>query len=139
MANAIEIGRGVFNWPRGERITDRYGALLLASDWESYEADHTTYVKFDEAIAGQHGTLHVEILEARQSPHIGDLARGIFPQTPEVGERIELGAGTLFFDDCDDDRAVGVRPDDGRDTDWLDPVKLYRAIHQTVALYFTHS
>jgi hypothetical protein len=136
---AVVLGTGVLSWPRDERQTDRYGAIILAADWESYEQDKTTYVRFDESLAGQHGRLQAVVIEARKSPHIGDLARGIFPQTPMVGEEISLGSGTLFFEACDDDRAVGVRPDDGRRHDWMDPVLLYRAIHQTVELRFIPS
>ncbi len=37
----------------------------------------------------------------------------------------------------EDDRTyIGLKPGDGRKTDWLDPKKLYRAHAQYVELYF---
>jgi hypothetical protein len=47
-----------------------------------------------------------------------------------------LGKGTLFFAD---DETVGIRPDDGRDTLWMDIKALYNAHDQTVTLCFDDS
>lgn len=136
MAGYTVIGRGVMNWPRAERQTDRYGLIMLGDDWEKYINDTGGYVPLDESAAGQVGSLIAVVLETRDSPHIGDLARGIRPQTPTVGDAIVLGHGTLFFEDCDDWRVVGVKPLDGRRADWMDPHMLYRAVHQTVEVRF---
>ena len=38
-------------------------------------------------------------METRESRHIGDLLYGIFPSTPNVGDRFVLGEGKLFIDD----------------------------------------
>jgi hypothetical protein len=50
-----------------------------------------------------------------------------------------LGEGELFVE-IDDEYAgvptVGVYPEDGRETDWLDVEALYRAHCQTVKVYF---
>jgi len=81
----------------------------------------------------RYGTLIAIVKETRPSGHVGDFFRGLQPSTPKIGERIELGTGTIFYDDHE---TIGLRPDDGRDRDWLDPRKLYRLHDQTVELYF---
>ncbi len=80
----------------------------------------------------------VEVTAARESYHIGDLSHNVKPTTPEVGERIVLGEGELFveIDDYEDVATVGVKPEDGRETGWMDIRSLYRAHCQTVRLYF---
>ena len=126
------IGQGIVSWPSKERRGDRYGSITL---WQTADEDSLP-VGFDEGLAGRHGRLEAHVLETRQSDHIGDLFRGFIPETPEVGEVIVLGTGTLFFEDCYGSRAAVLQPDDGRKHDWLDPLKLYRAIHQTCQLVF---
>ncbi len=77
---------------------------------------------------GLPGRLIAEVTATRQSTHIGDWGRGLYPQTPAVGERIVLGRGRLFCQTVDRDsphpviEAVGLAPEDvdDRDTDWLD-------------------
>ncbi len=76
------------------------------------------------------------IIETRQSQHIGDIFRGIGPSTPTAGDAITLGAGTLFTEMDDGVPRIGVTPDDGRETDWMDPRALYRCHSQTVRLEF---
>ena len=129
----VLIGTGVLSWPRNERVSDRYGTVMLQSEF-SDASDN--FIPLDESQDGKHGRLIAEVKETRQSPHIGDLFRGIRPVVPAVGDVIELGRGTLFFDQCDGFRSVGLKPADGRKSDWLDPHQLYRAVHQTVALCF---
>lgn len=124
----IEIGTGVLNWPANERRSDRYGLIGLLPDVASSE-----FLKLDiGAIAGRRGKLIAQVVEARQSTHIGDLFRAIFPSTPDVGEEIELGEGILFSHGT----YVGVYPRDTTQGDWMDPRKLYRAHEQTVRLVF---
>ncbi|MEV6603483.1 hypothetical protein [Kutzneria sp. NPDC051319] len=75
------------------------------------------------------------ILDTRASPHCGDLARGLSPHTPTVGDEIALGTGTLFTEDTDAViTEIGLRPDDGPTHDWLNPEALYRCHSQTVRL-----
>ncbi len=90
---------------------------------------------------GLPGRLVAEVQATRQSTHVGDLFRGLRPETPEVGERIVLGEGRLFCQTVDREEgieAVGCtpEPEDPRDSDWLDPRALYRAHEQTVRLVF---
>ena len=125
------LGEGVLNWSRAERIGDRYGAIrLAATPWGD------DYVTWQDAPAGAEGTLCALVVATRESGHIGDPFRGIGPSTPEVGDEIALGTGTLFTEDDDGVPVIGVRPDDGRDTDWMDPWALYRCHNQTVRLEF---
>lgn len=65
------------------------------------------------------------------------IARGIlsWPRSERQTDRY----GSLIFDQRwvqPDARDPFKEPDDGRDTDWMDPEQLYRAIHQTVELEF---
>lgn len=85
---------------------------------------------------GVTGQLIAKVLKVRESKHIGDLFRGFFPTTPEVGEEIILGEGDVFYEVVEGEVHIGLRPRDGRKKDWLDPKKLYRAHAQYVELYF---
>ena len=126
----VTVGEGRLTWPRHERVGDRYGAVMLAQ-----EGNLDAHVRFNSSLSGSRGTLIAEVMDVRPSPHIGDLFRGLFPTTPQVGERIVLGTGTVFMDMSRDGAdAIGLQPDDGRSTDWLDPEALYRAHWQTVSL-----
>lgn len=130
---AVILGTGMLTWSRYERIGDRYGTVsLMVSPVRDDFASFT-----DTPPDGTVGTLAAEILETRQSAHIGDFARGIGPSTPTAGEIITLGSGALFREDEDGMPQIGLRPADGRETDWLDPRALYRCHSQTVRLIFT--
>ncbi|HMN19582.1 MAG TPA: hypothetical protein PKA31_03245 [Candidatus Moranbacteria bacterium] len=122
-----ELGTGILNWNGAERRSDRYGSVMLYVSLENEEPIHLVQVK-----AGKRGRLIAIVKETRQSRHIGDLFHGVFPKTPKVGQKITLGEGTLFFEG----NVVGLQPDDGRDTQWLDMRALYNAHEQTVALCF---
>jgi hypothetical protein len=132
------IGTGRLTWPRGERVGDRYGLVGLLLDGDSL-SEHADWVRLDLSAVGLHGSLQATVLETRQSTHIGDFFRGLYPSTPEVGEVITLGTGWLFCEALDSrppDLHVGLQPDDGRVSDWLNPEALYRAHEQTVRLDF---
>ncbi len=128
------IGTGILNWPREERVFDRYGVVALwpYDDERRNEPLPFTYEPFE----GLKGQLIAKVLEPRKSEHIGDIFRGFLPETPEIGEEIILGEGTVFYMQEDDRTYIGLKPDDGRKKDWLDPKKLYRAHAQYVELYF---
>jgi hypothetical protein len=131
-AETIQLGLGQLWWPRSERQTDRYGTVFLLTG-----PDADTYVPFENAPVGQRGRLVAVVVETRRSGHCGDIARSLAPTTPTVGEEITLGTGTLFTEtdtDLGEPTAVGLVPDDHRDTDWLDPRALYRCHNQTVRL-----
>lgn len=131
------IGHGILNWRRNERITDRYGAIHLSSG-------DGFFVIFQRQCEGQRGVLYAIVRETRVSSHCGDMLRGIAPSVPDLGEKIVLGSGTLFYnEDITDTSAkisfVGLKPDDGREHDWLDVHSLYKLHEQTVDLYFDPS
>jgi hypothetical protein len=135
------IGEGVLSWHPGERISDRYGTVFLMTGGDSLH-EPAGYVPVpDDAPVGLPGRLVAEVQATRKSTHVGDLFRGLWPETPEVGERIVLGEGRLFCQTVDREEgieAVGCtpEPEDLRDRDWLDPRALYRAHEQTVRLVF---
>ena len=124
----VALGIGNLGWHRHERVSDRYGTVNLSN-----LDDSDTYVRFDDAPIGEDGDLVAVVLETRLSAHIGDVFRGFRPSTPEVGDEITLGSGSLFVEES---IHVGLMPDDDRDSDWLDPEALYRCSDQTVRLEF---
>ena len=148
---SILLGRGVLNWHADERVYDRYGTVHLARRvrTEGQERTPEDYVAFPEELEGQHGRLYAIVVETRNSDHVGDMVRGFFPSTPRLGDRIELGSGTVFRGKCfsrrypeeeqDPTPTIGLQPDDGREHDWLNPASLYKLHQQTVELYFEPS
>jgi hypothetical protein len=130
--DAISLGSGLLNWAAQERRSDRYGTVRLLNE------DDDVILSLDGAPLGQRGTLSAHVIERRPADHIGDIFRGIYPDPAEAGTHLILGTGTLFADDSDEfGISVGVRPDDGRGADWLDPRALYRGHNQRVELLFT--
>lgn len=127
--NRVLLGEGMLNWPRGERVGDRYGLVHVQErGTEGYDAvdgnarymqevPASRYASMAEAAerAGQVGMLVAEVVATRQSGHIGDFFHGFFPETPEAGEEIVLGRGELFtevsFSEGGGDViGVGVKP-----------------------------
>lgn len=139
LLSAILIGVGGLTWDGRERRTDRYGTIAV-SDTNAEEEQITTgsHLKWGviDRYRGCCGKLVAKIIATGQSVHIGDLFRGFYPTTPNVGDIILLGHGKLFPHKYTWGEAVGVLPTDGRNTDWLDPQALYRCHEQTVELYF---
>lgn len=134
----LVVGVGRLTWPRYERVSDRYGLVALMHDGDSFSAS-VDWVKLEIPAEGARGTLRAVVLETRDSTHIGDLSRGIRPETPEQGEEITLGTGRVFSEAIPGEKAlaIGLRPEgDDRTSDWLDPRALYRAHEQTVRLVF---
>lgn len=136
-ATPIELGIGVLSWTGAERRSDRYGTVMLMTDPGTLMTEPRGYINPLESPVGQRGSIIAEVIETRDSDHIGDLFRGLFPETPEVGERIELGSGTFFIEPTSFGAVLmGLRPDEPRDSDWLNPRALYRVHVQTVRLLF---
>lgn len=122
------IGTGRLTWSRSERMSDRYGFVKLVDG----DPPEQTELPLTIAATGTVGRLVATVLTARNPYHIGDFFHGVFPVKPDVGEVIVLGHGRL----AKDGNAVGLEPDDGRETLWLDIRALYRAHDQTVELAF---
>jgi hypothetical protein len=74
------LGIGVLTWDGRERRTDRYDTVyLIAAGRNSLtKGPSPSLVKLPEEPLGA-GTLWAVVLETRESTHIGDLFRGIFP------------------------------------------------------------
>lgn len=123
-----KLGSGVLSWYRHERISDRYGTVSLFASPSSEESLPLVHIA-----EGVHGRLIVIVQEIRESyATVGDRLCGVPPMIPKVDEVITLGEGTLFFDGDQ----VGLRPDDGREIQWLNMSALRLASWQTVDLYF---
>lgn len=133
-----KIGTGRLTWSGQERRSDRYGFVFLLNSGDSTTPgmDCAT-MHVDPNDWGKKATLSATVVEVRMSTHIGDLFRGIGPSTPEIGDVLVLGSGLLASDDLGDgDIAVGLKPVDHREFDWLDPHALYRCHEQTVDLFY---
>lgn len=130
----VVLGEGELNWNRRERVSDRYGAVGLYNDAHWLAGEESTPLRGREHV-GKRGLLRAVVLQTRDADHIGDLTHGWQPGGARVGDVIDLGEGTLFIEDDFGDKA-GVRPEDGRDSLWLDGPGLYRCHSQTVRLEF---
>ena len=138
---SITLGSGVFSWNRYERVTDRYGSVLLLPEGGDSRSLLPQPSQINRELAkqcdGLKGKLSVKVTATRESTHIGDFCRGLVPKTPKVGATIKLGEGVFFIEPAIEGGVqIGVRPADGRASDWLNPKALYRAHEQSVHLIF---
>ncbi|MGW5646226.1 hypothetical protein ACWEV3_40225 [Saccharopolyspora sp. NPDC003752] len=128
----VDLGTGALYWHADERRTDRYGTVHLN---KTPEGDTPDPITFGNAPIGTHGRLVAVILDTRPAFHLGDWTQGHTPSTPATGDEITLGTGTLFVEPSRyGNTEIGLRPDDDRDTNWLNPAALYRCHEQTVRL-----
>lgn len=136
------LGTGVLTWVPFERQSNRYGSVYLIKEGaNSLSVDGPWPSLIDEAIVntfiGLAGDLIAVVKIARDSTHDGDHFRKVYPRKPEVGQIIVFGKGRLFRTPGPDGGVgVGLRPEDGREMDWLDIRALYDAHEQTVDLSF---
>ena len=128
------LATGWLQWPTKERRSDRYGTVRLFK-FDPNE-NETSFSDYSDLPLGKYGKLIAEVIETQESSHIGDLFRGLVPQTPEVGESMVLGEGTLFTEADEWSQVVGLHPLDDRGSDWLSPEVLYRLHDQRVHLFF---
>lgn len=134
MTASYLLGTGRLTWPASERRTDRYGVVFLLQYGDSNSAltppIATITLPFVEEL-NQEFEVVALVIENRESTHIGDLAYGVFPRTPEVGAEIVLGKGRLSVDSkC----FLQVTPKNPEKYPWLDMRALYDAHEQTVQL-----
>lgn len=134
----MKVAHGVFGWEGEERRSDRYGAIHLSG--APYGGEPLTTVFFEmgalERLHGRRVKIATVVTEARKSQHVGDLFHGIFPSTPAVGERVEIGVGVLDLEPSYEETPdIVLRPNDGRAHLWMDPRKLYRLHDQTVDVF----
>ena len=130
--------RGVLTWHAKERRSDRYGGIgLLERAPASIDDDDVPCVSLAKLrpLIGRTVKVTAWVREARESFHIGDIARGISAKgRAKVGEPIDLGQGELIDVEIADDMEQFLFCRDGREkkNDWIDPRLLYRLHNQTV-------
>jgi len=138
--NRVLIGTGVLSWDSDERRSDRYGTVMLLAegiDSHSIRDEAGVWLTANLPKIGTLGRLCVRVIGVRKSTHMGDVFRGILSTTPDLAQEIYLGTGKIFYGECAGVYpTVGLEPDDGRTSDWLDPEQLYKVHEQSVELYF---
>lgn len=137
------LGTGVLTWDGKERRSDRYGTVWLMPDGTtslSGEEYPKSLINAEMAhgLIGKYGDLICVVKNVRESTHIGDIFRSIYPRKPEIGQIIVLGSGRFFTEPAHNGGVfVGVSPDaDEKVADWLNPRSLYDAHEQLVELFF---
>jgi hypothetical protein len=126
MGTLEEIGVGRLSRTSAERHTDRYGLIWLAGDDNNEPVEMTVE-------PGRNGALLVEVIEDYGSRYYEDAA--------PVGATVQLGTGELFTEVAWSRgdvvaTGVGVKPADGRETNWMDPMDLLRVHNQKVRVLF---
>lgn len=120
---------GDFSWPGKERVTDRYGSFFVC-ECESKAAEDSV-----KLLKGNRVNVKAEVVSVQKCHHIGDLFHGFGHTVPEEGEIVDLGVGLLGIEKCDDVFAVVIKPDDGREDFWIDPMAMYRLCQQRVRVF----
>jgi hypothetical protein len=128
------VGRGRLTWPRMERVGDRYGCVMLLDDRDEPDP-------LDGTLEDRYGKLIARVTSRGVSQHIGDLFRGLAPprsidEAPALDSEHVLGEGVVFYEVVDGCWCIGLEPEDGRGSDWLDPRVLYLLHEQQVELRF---
>jgi len=95
----ILLGIGDLVWDAVERQTDRYGTVRLTNQEVKNGPEHDILIdrKHDEH-QGKKGKLIAKVIWPVKSPHMGDLHRGLRPQTPKLFEEVLFGEGFLFIE-----------------------------------------
>jgi hypothetical protein len=94
-------------------------------------------VAFDHAPLGAAGTLVAHVIHSNATDRDREFGKR-HPELrpPETGERVVLGSGTLFTERYGEAPVIGVRPGDGRETEWMDPNAIFRCKDYLVRLEF---
>lgn len=132
------VAQGIFMWDSNERRSQRYGYVYAYHESYDGQVKHVVIIDASRlaALDGKKVKLTVEIVEARDSGHVGDLFIGIKPTKPVVGEFIVLGIGTLHVNlNQVGGLQFALRPKDGREMYWFDPNLLYKCHNQTVVFH----
>lgn len=151
-SEVVALGEGLFNWPRCERQSDRYGLVTVLSGGDEQLSLADSLVQVQKTILDANtvrdlvlnearGNLRATVLVGRRSNHIGDLFRALRQRrVPSSGEQVLLAqsAGAIFCDDPYGDGSlyVGIEPDEERSADWLVPEVLYDLHESRVRLEF---
>jgi hypothetical protein len=113
----------------------RYADAAAVASEDAARRPNNRIVGFDRAPLGATGTRVVRVIAVdprfdHSDDHIPEL------RTPPPGERVVLGSGTLFTEEYMGAPVIGVRPDDGRDEDWMDSYAITRCRDHLVRLEF---
>ena len=134
----IKVAHGILGWDGFERRSDRYGSIVITD--APYAGHERTEAFMDnealKGLVGKRVRLTCRVVAARASTHIGDIFLCVYPSTPDVGEVVDFGVGTLSIGPgYGGQPSIVLQPGDGRQTLWLDPRKLYRLHDQTVDVF----
>lgn len=111
-----------------------YAAGAAAAGEDAARRPDNRVVAFDHAPLGTAGTLVAHVIANGSAYDWGDDPPELRP--PKPGERVVLGSGTLFTEESMGAPVIGVRPDDGRATEWMDPNAISRCRNRLVRLEF---
>jgi len=94
-------------------------------------------VAFDHTPLGAAGTLVAHVIHSSATDRDREFGKR-HPELrpPETGERAVLGSGILFTEKYGEAPVIGVRPGDGRETEWMDPNAIFRCKNHLVRLEF---
>ncbi|MFA6661434.1 MAG: hypothetical protein WCS56_00205 [Bacilli bacterium] len=134
----VQIAHGILTWDGIERRSQRYGTFIL-DNTDYYSNVHVlNFVNKAhlQTLVGKQVRLTAKVLKSRDSGHVGDQFLHIFPSKPKAKEEVEIGVGHLFIEKgFGGNTAIGLIPSDGRETLWLNPIKLYRLHDQTIDIF----
>jgi hypothetical protein len=117
------------------RADARYADAATAASENAARRPDNRIVGFDRAPLGATGTLVARVIAVDpRFDHSDDSIPEL--RTPPPGERVVLGTGTLFTEEYMGAPVIGVRPDDGRDEDWMDSHAITRCRDHLVRLEF---
>ena len=115
------LGTGLVSWPNSERISDRYGMITLFRPGEGPS---------EVGLQPLPWQADINALEGKRGAFVAVLN----------GQELDLGAGTFFTEPAWGTTYVGLKPDDGREEQWLNVDNLYKVdaflIRTPVDLYF---
>jgi hypothetical protein len=116
------------------RADARYAAAAAAAREAAARRPDDRVVAFDHAPLGTAGTLVARVIANVSARDWGDEPPEL--RLPKPGERVVLGSGTLFTERYRDVPVIGVRPDDGREDNWMDRSAISRCTNHLVRLEF---
>lgn len=136
------FGAGIVTWDSEERKSKRYGHFYLSNKDYKEKETFPNWLDTENLVAldGSKVTIYCKVLESRKSGHIGDLflsygGNFVRPKQPQVNDLINVGTGYLHLETAKEGLVFGLKPDDGREQLWIDPLKLYEIHDQTVELW----
>ncbi len=124
------LGAGDLDWNRAERRSDRWGTVKLFEESDPVRDQGISLSTTN--IVGRRGSLLALVKKVRPSWTRNEFTR---VATPEIGEEIVLGRGTLFIEED----SVGLKPSAEKEENWLSRKNLFKVHSLTVELYFVEN